>query len=74
MRKDFLIAGVAVAAFIPALASAQTACDRQSSNRAVGTDAGAGDGSDRTVGALLVARSLGERERGHECRGGDARN
>lgn len=54
MRKDFLIAGIAAAAFIPALASAQTACDRQSSNRAVGTVAGAGVGA--LAGSAIAGR------------------
>jgi hypothetical protein len=63
MRRLFLVAGLAVAALIPSLASAQQTCEQQRDNRVVGTVAGAGIGAlvgsaiaprgDRTAGALI---------------------
>lgn len=64
MRNHLLAAGVAVAALIPTLALAQQTCEQRSStNRAVGTIAGAGIGAllgsavaghgDRTAGAVI---------------------
>jgi len=63
MRIHQLVAGVAVAALMPTLALAQTTCDQRSTNRVVGTVAGAGLGAllgsaiaghgDRTTGAVI---------------------
>ena len=63
MRIHQLVAGVAVAALMPTLALAQVTCEQRSTNRAVGTVAGAGLGAllgsaiaghgDRTAGAVI---------------------
>ena len=53
MRKLFLVAGLAVAALIPSLASAQQSCEAQRGNQAAGTVIGAG------VGALLGSAIAG---------------
>lgn len=65
MRKLVLVAGLAVAAFIPTFAAAQSTCDQQRDNRVVGTIAGAGVGAllggaiaphrDRTTGVVIGA-------------------
>lgn len=63
MRIHQLVAGVAVAALMPTLALAQVTCEQRSTNRVVGTVAGAGLGAllgsaiaghgDRTTGAVI---------------------
>jgi hypothetical protein len=63
MRLHQLAAGVAVAALIPTFALAQVTCEQRSTNRVVGTVAGAGLGAllgsaigghgDRTTGAVI---------------------
>jgi hypothetical protein len=65
MRKLVLVAGLAVAAFIPTFAVAQSTCEQQHDNRVVGTIAGAGVGAllggaiaprqDRTAGVVIGA-------------------
>ena len=65
MRKFLLVAGLAAAALIPSLASAQTSCGQQRDNQVVGTVAGAGIGAligsavaprgDRGAGAVIGA-------------------
>jgi len=54
MRKDMIIAGIASLAFAPAIALAQTPCEQQSTNRAVGTVAGAGVGA--LAGSAIAGR------------------
>jgi hypothetical protein len=44
MRRSILAASIAVATLVPSLAIAQDSCERQRSNRVVGTVAGAGIG------------------------------
>jgi hypothetical protein len=58
MRKNLLLAGFAVAAFIPSLAMAQVTCEERSNNRAAGTVGGA------VVGALLGSAVAGHGDRG----------
>lgn len=57
MRKLTLVAGLAAAALIPSLASAQPSCEQQRDNRVIGTVAGAG------IGALLGGAVAGHRDR-----------
>ena len=57
MRIHQLVAGVAVAALMPTLALAQTTCEQRSTNRVVGTVAGAG------LGALLGSAIAGHGDR-----------
>ncbi len=54
MRKDILVAGLAIAALSPAFALAATPCERQSNNRAVGTVVGAGLGA--VAGSAIAGR------------------
>lgn len=54
MRKDILVAGLAAAALSPAFALAATPCEQQSTNRAVGTVAGAGLGA--LAGSAIAGR------------------
>jgi|WetSurMetagenome_2_1015567.scaffolds.fasta_scaffold77623_2 hypothetical protein len=63
MRKLFLVAGLAAAALIPSLASAQQSCEAQRGNQVAGTIVGAGAGAllgssiagrgDHTTGAVI---------------------
>ncbi len=67
MRRTIFVAGIAAAALIPAMASAQTQsnCERQRSNRVIGTVAGAAVGGvlgnviagqgDKTIGTVIGA-------------------
>jgi hypothetical protein len=57
MRKLALVAGLAAAALIPTLASAQPSCEQKRDNRVVGTVAGAG------IGALLGGAIAGHDNR-----------
>jgi uncharacterized protein YcfJ len=58
MRKNLLLAGLAVAALIPSLAMAQETCEQRSSNRVAGTVVGAG------LGALLGSAVAGHGHKG----------
>lgn len=58
MRKNVLLAGLAVAALIPSLAMAQETCEQRSSNRTAGTVVGAG------LGALLGSAVAGHGHKG----------
>lgn len=54
MRKLFLVAGLAAAALIPSIASAQQSCEAQRSNQVEGTIIGAGAGA--LLGSAIAGR------------------
>ena len=54
MRKLFMVAGLAAAALIPSLASAQQSCESQRGNQVAGTVVGAGLGA--LLGSALAGR------------------
>ncbi len=54
MRKLLLVAGFAVAALVPSLASAQQTCEQQRDRQALGTVAGAGIGA--LIGSAVAPR------------------
>lgn len=58
MRKNLLVAGIAVAALLPSLAMAQETCEQRSANRTAGTVVGA------VAGALLGSAVAGHGEKG----------
>jgi hypothetical protein len=58
MRKNLLVAGLAVATLIPTLAMAQETCEQRSANRAAGTVVGA------VGGAILGSAVAGRHDRG----------
>jgi hypothetical protein len=58
MRKNLLVAGIAVAALLPSLAMAQETCEQRSANRTAGTVVGA------VAGALLGGAVAGHGEKG----------
>jgi hypothetical protein len=58
MRKNILVAGIAVAALLPSLAMAQETCEQRSANRTAGTVVGA------VAGALVGSAVAGHGEKG----------
>lgn len=54
MRKSILATGIAIAALIPSVASAQTSCERQRSGRTAATIGGAAAGG--TLGAVIAGK------------------
>ena len=54
MKKYFIVACMTVSALVPTMANAQSSCERQRSNRVIGTVAGAGVGA--VLGNVIAGR------------------